>query len=59
MELKVRVAVVTGGGAVIGRAISLRLAHDGARVAVLDIRPEAAEETLRLAAATAWHSCAT
>jgi 3-oxoacyl-[acyl-carrier protein] reductase len=44
-----RVAVVTGGGAGIGRAISLRLAGDGARIAVLDIRQESAEETLRLA----------
>jgi 3-oxoacyl-[acyl-carrier protein] reductase len=43
------VAVVTGGGAGIGRAISRRLGRDGARVAVLDIRPESAEETLRMA----------
>lgn len=44
-----RVAVVTGGGAGIGRAISFRLAQDGARVAVLDIRQDSADETLRLA----------
>jgi 3-oxoacyl-[acyl-carrier protein] reductase len=42
---------VTGGGAGIGRAISRRLGRDGARVAVLDIRPESAEETLRMAGA--------
>jgi 3-oxoacyl-[acyl-carrier protein] reductase len=45
------VAVVTGGGAGIGRAISRRLGRDGARVAVLDISPENAEETLRMAGA--------
>ena len=44
-----RVAVVTGGGAGIGRAIVLRLARGGARVAVLDIRAETARETLALA----------
>jgi 3-oxoacyl-[acyl-carrier protein] reductase len=49
MSLKGKVAVVTGGGAGIGRAICLRLAGDGARVAVLDIRAETAAETLQLA----------
>ena len=49
MNLNGRVAVVTGGGAGIGRAIALRLAADGARVAVLDIRQEPAEQTLELA----------
>jgi 3-oxoacyl-[acyl-carrier protein] reductase len=49
MSLNGKVAVVTGGGAGIGRAICRRLAADGARVAVLDIRAETAQETLRLA----------
>jgi 3-oxoacyl-[acyl-carrier protein] reductase len=44
-----RVAVVTGAGAGIGRAIALRLAGGGDRVAVLDVRPETAAETLALA----------
>jgi 3-oxoacyl-[acyl-carrier protein] reductase len=49
MNLEGRVAVVTGGGAGIGRAITLRLAAEGARVAVLDIRLETAEQSLELA----------
>lgn len=44
-----KIAVVTGGGAGIGRAITLRLAAEGARVAVLDIRLETAQESLALA----------
>lgn len=43
-----RHALVTGGGSGIGQAISLRLASEGATVAILELRPEAGEETARL-----------
>lgn len=43
MSLESNVAVVTGGGGAIGRAICLHLAAAGARVAVLDLKHEAAE----------------
>src|SRR4051794_36733768 len=48
MTLQDKLAVVTGGGAGIGRAICQRLAADGARVAALDIRQETADQTLEL-----------
>jgi len=39
-------AFVTGGGSGIGQAIALRLAHEGAAVAVADVRLDAAEATV-------------
>lgn len=46
-----KVVVVTGAGAGIGRALAVNLAERGARLAVSDVNPSAAEETARLCTA--------
>lgn len=45
-ELVHGAAIVTGGGSGIGRAIAINLASAGAPVAILDLRPEGAQETV-------------
>jgi NAD(P)-dependent dehydrogenase (short-subunit alcohol dehydrogenase family) len=50
-DLRGQVVVVTGGGSGIGRAVAIRLADEGMRVAVCGRRMERLEETVGLIAA--------
>ena len=47
MKLNNRVAIVTGAGQGIGKAIALRLANSGADVAILDLNLSSAEEVAK------------
>lgn len=46
LKIKDKIAIVTGGGNGIGRAIALRLAAEGAKVAVADLKKEAAQKVV-------------
>jgi 3-oxoacyl-[acyl-carrier protein] reductase len=48
MTIKDRVVIVTGGGRGIGRAIAVRLARGGAKVALMDVLEEPMAETVKL-----------
>jgi 3-oxoacyl-[acyl-carrier protein] reductase len=57
-SLKERVVIVTGAGSGIGKASALTLATHGARVAVAEIVPEAARQTVRAIEAAGGESLA-
>ena len=44
--LEGRVAIVTGAGSGIGKATAIRMAQEGAKMVVVDIVPDAGQETL-------------
>ncbi|MEY2909438.1 MAG: hypothetical protein RLZZ602_1961 [Pseudomonadota bacterium] len=47
-ELENKVALVTGAGVGIGRAIAVTMAREGAKVVVADLNPDTAQETVDL-----------
>ncbi|MCI0487726.1 MAG: SDR family oxidoreductase [Blastocatellia bacterium] len=48
MKLKDKVAVITGGGSGIGRAIALRFAAEGARIVIAELNEASGSETAEL-----------
>lgn len=58
MKLDGKVALITGAGRGIGRAIALKLAGEGARVVVNDLDAEPANETIEAITAAGGHAVA-
>lgn len=58
ISLKEQVAIVTGGGAGIGRAICVALAAHGAKVLVADMSVKGAEETVNMICAAGGRASA-
>jgi len=56
MELKGKVAVVTGAGSGMGRQLAIQLVKKGARVAGVDINPDTLAETRQLIGSDAFSS---
>lgn len=48
MKLNEKIAIVTGGGAGIGRQAAIRFAKEGAKVTVADVNSQSGEETVSL-----------
>jgi NAD(P)-dependent dehydrogenase (short-subunit alcohol dehydrogenase family) len=48
MKLKDKVAIITGGGGGIGKAVCLRFVREGAKLAIVDMDEDAAKEAARL-----------
>jgi len=53
MELKAKVALITGAAQGIGKAVALLLAHQGADVVVADVNLDKAQETASAVEASA------